>query len=164
MNPSRRWIFVCVGLLLGNVGVMAILVTASSWSAPTVVPHYYERAVDWDRTMAEARAVQQLGWRLELTLTAEGAALAVHDAEGAPVTGVHVRARGFHRSEPARAIELELTSGADGAARAMPHAGGGNWRATPGWYELDLEVKRGDVHYGQHRAVELRAAPLARLR
>jgi nitrogen fixation protein FixH len=164
MTASRRWIFLCVGLLVGNVGVMAILVTASSWSAPTVVPHYYERAVDWDRTMAEERAVQQLGWRLELTLTTEGAALAVHDATGAPVAGATVRARGFHRSEPTRAIELELTSGADGTAHAVPRTGGASWRATPGWYELDLEVKRGDVQYGQHRTALLRAAPLVRRR
>lgn len=164
MTLARRWLFVCVGLLLGNVVVMAVLVTASRWSEPTVLPHYYERAVDWDRAMAETRIIQQLGWRLDLTLTSEGGALAVHDAAGVPVAGVTVRARGFHRSAPARAIELELTSGTDGTARAVPRDRGASWRATPGWYELDLEVHRGDVRYAQHRAVELRAAPLARLR
>jgi nitrogen fixation protein FixH len=164
MTLARRWLFVCVGLLLGNVAVMAILVTASTWSAPTVLPHYYERAVEWDRAMAEVRTIQQLGWRLDLTFTTEGAALAVHDADGAPVPGVTVRASGFHRSEPARAIELELTSGADGTARAVPRDRDAKWPATPGWYELDLEVHRGEVRYAQHRTVELRAAPLARLR
>ncbi len=146
----RRWIYVCIGLLTVNAGVMAILIVASARSAPTVVPHYYERAVDWDRTMAEERAMERLGWKVELSLAQAGATVTLHTASGQPLDGATVSLSGFPRAHPALRLQLEQVTGGDGRAQlAAPQP------LLAGWYELDLTVTRGPVRISLHRAVEL---------
>ncbi len=152
MSAPRRWIYVCVGLLVTNALVMAVLVTASSKSAPAVVPRYYERAVAWDQTMAEAKLAAELGWTLELSLDDQGAAVKLVDRDGRPVSGAEISVRGFHRARPAQRLALALVTDAAGEARAPASSG----ERTAGWYELDVEIERGAVRYSLHRAVELR--------
>lgn len=150
MTLPRRWIYVCIGLLTVNAGVMAILIVASARSAPTVVPHYYERAVAWDRAMAEERAIERLGWKVELALLEAGATVTLHTAEGLPLEGAIVSLSGFPRAHPERHLQLEQVTGGDGRAQlaaAQP--------LLAGWYELDLAVARGPVRISLHRAVEL---------
>lgn len=153
MIAPRRWIFVCVGLLSINALVMVVLVTASSRSAPAVVPRYYERAVAWDQTMAEARLADELGWTLALSLSAHGATAKLVDRDGQPIAGAALTVRGFHRAQPARRVELSLITNAAGEAA-------GSAASLPaGWYELDVELAHGQVRYSVHRAVEQRDAP-----
>jgi nitrogen fixation protein FixH len=154
---SRRWIFVCVGLLVTNALVMAVLVTASSRSAPAVVPQYYERAVAWDQTMAEARLAAELGWSLELSLDGDRAKMRLSDRAGQPVAGAALTIGGFHRAQPALRIELSRVTDSSGEATASLAA-----PRTAGWYELDIGLERGAVRYSLHRAVELRDVLAAR--
>lgn len=152
MSAPRRWLCVCVGLLVTNALVMAVLVTASSRSAPAVVPRYYERAVAWDQTMEEARLAAELGWTLELSLGDHGAAARLVDRDGQPVSGARLTIGGFHRARPAQRLALVLVTDAAGEARAPALSGD----RTAGWYELDVEIAHGAVRYSLHRAVELR--------
>lgn len=156
MKLPRRWIFVCIGLLVGNAAVMSVLIVASTRSAPTVVPHYYERAVDWDRTVEEARAAERLGWKLELSLRQGGVTVEVRDASGQPLEGAAVSVRGFPRAFPKRQVALELVTGADGRATSAGEP------LVPGWYELDLELQRGPVRIALHRAAMLPEAVAAK--
>lgn len=53
-NPRcLRWPLIVIGLLLGHVCLMAVAVTVAvrDRSNP-VVPDYYQKAADWDRTHA----------------------------------------------------------------------------------------------------------------
>jgi nitrogen fixation protein FixH len=157
MSLPRRWLFVPIGLLVINALVMAVLVIASSSHPPAVVPRYYERAVTWDQSVAEAQLASDLGWKVDLELATMGAVVRARDGQGLPVAGAHVRISGFHRSQPRRAMEVEMTTDAGGDARAIPHDGAQAWLATPGWYEIDVAVKRGAISYSTHRSVELAA-------
>ncbi len=174
MNVHRRWIYASAGLLAINVLAMAVLVTASSHSAPLVVPQYYERAVAWDQAMADARRAAALGWRLELALGDGGALeLSVRTADGQPVAGVHVVGGGVHRGSPRHRLAFDLTTDADGraqiaAAQAARQEGAARpaTKVLPGWYQLELTVERGAVRYSERRAARLRdpagvAAPAA---
>lgn len=161
MNVQRRWIYVCAGLLLANVGVMVVLVLASSWSAPAVVPTYYERAVTWDAAAARARVAEQLGWTVELELQRGGARMRMRDGAGQPIVGAALALSGFHRGHPEQRAELRLVTDAAGEARGVPRSGGAAWRATPGWYEVELQIERGAIAYSLHRAVELPLATAA---
>lgn len=151
MSAPRRWIYVCVGLLVTNALVMAVLVTASSKSAPAVVPQYYERAVAWDQTMAEAKLAAELGWTLALELEDAGIAVKLVDRDRQPVSGARLTIGGFHRARPAQRLALVLVTDAAGEARAPALSG----TRTSGWYELDVEIVRDPVRYSLHRAVEL---------
>ncbi len=155
MNVQRRWIYVCAGLLLLNALVMGVLATASSWSAPAVVPEYYERAVTWDQAVARAAAAERLGWTVELALTRDGARLRMRDGDGRPVAGARIALRGFHRGHPSHRAELVVTTDAAGDAAGVPRDGAGPWRATAGWYELELQIDRGALGYTVHRAARL---------
>jgi hypothetical protein len=157
MNVQRRWIYVCAGLLGINALVMVVLVTASAWSAPAVVPRYYEQAVGWDKEQAAVRAADELGWTVSCELSAAGARLRMRDGAGQPVAGARITLTGFHRGYPARRAELEVVTDAAGEALGVPRDGAAPWQPTTGWYELELRVHRGDLGYAVRRAVELPA-------
>lgn len=153
MSLGARWIAISVGLLVANVLVMIFLVLASNWSRPTVVPQYYERAVAWDQQMADDELAKELGWKLDLALSTEGVQVRALDGAGQPLGGAQITLRGFHRKTPTHRADATLVTDDHGQAQAVP----AGWLATPGFYELDLAVKRGAVSYSVHRAVQLPA-------
>jgi nitrogen fixation protein FixH len=155
MKLPRRWMFVPIGLLAVNALVMVVLVTASSWHPPEVVPQYYERAVAWDQSVAAAQAAQDLGWKIDVELDGRGARIRAHDGAGRPVAQAHVTLTGFHRRYPDRRAQLEVTTDEVGDAQGVPSDGVNRWRATPGWYELDIAIKRGAISYSVHRSLQL---------
>lgn len=154
MSVHKRWLVIIVGLLVTNALVMGVLVTASSWHPPTVVPRYYERAVAWDQRMADDQLATELGWKIEVKLSHEGVLVRAHDGAGQPVAGARFTLAGFHRGSPAHRADVALVTDDAGVARAVPGAAT-TWHATPGWYELDIGVHRGDISYSMHREVEL---------
>jgi nitrogen fixation protein FixH len=155
MTLPRRWMFVPIGLLSLNALVMVVLVTASSWHPPEVVPQYYERAVAWDQAVAAAQAAEDLGWKIDVALDHGGASVRAHDGAGRPVARAHVTLTGFHRGYPDRRAQLDLTTDAVGDARGVPRDGVNAWRATPGWYEVEIAIKRGAISYSVHRSLRL---------
>lgn len=161
MNVQRRWIYVCAGLLGVNALVMVVLVAASAWSAPAVVPSYYEHAVGWDQEQAAARAADELGWTVSCELSAAGARLRMRDAAGQPVVGARIKLTGFHRGHPTHRAALELVTDAAGEASGVPLDGAAPWRATPGWYQIELSIHHGALGYAVRRALELPAPDAA---
>jgi nitrogen fixation protein FixH len=159
MSLSRRWLAVCVGLLVVNALAMACLVVASSARRPTLLPQYYERAVAWDETMAEELLQEQVGWQIDCELSASGALFRVRDRDGHPVSDVTITATGFHRSHPDQSATFHVTTDDRGVARAHPQGTAASWTAIAGWYEFDLQVHRGAIRYSLHRTITLADGP-----
>jgi nitrogen fixation protein FixH len=154
MKPTRRWLFVAVGLLAANALAMATLVVASSWSRPTVVPNYYERAVRWDQRVAAAEPARQYGWQVDLAVGDGGATVHARDGRGLPLRDLHLRGVGRHRSAPEQRIAFELVTDEQGLGHT-PRAAAQAWSGRPGWYEIDLEIQSGALHYFERRSIEL---------
>ena len=136
---------------LGVALVLALTVGLNLWvyrlaSAPdaaVVEPDYYRKAVAYDTTLAERRASDALGWRLDAALglpDATGAApLTVRLAgpDGAPLDGARVRVRAVHNLIAGHAVEGALApAGAGVYAASLPLRLRGLW-------ELDFEIDRG---------------------
>jgi hypothetical protein len=61
-RPQRhlRWPLIVIGLLLGHMCIMLVAVVLATREHPSkVIPGYYEKAVNWDRTQAELRAANR---------------------------------------------------------------------------------------------------------
>jgi len=55
-----RWPLIVIGLLLGHMAIMLVAVVLATREHPSkVIPGYYEKAVNWDRTQAELRAAER---------------------------------------------------------------------------------------------------------
>jgi len=56
VRPERhlRWPLIVIGLLLGHMAIMfvAVVLATRDRASSAVIPDYYQKAVDWDRTHA----------------------------------------------------------------------------------------------------------------
>lgn len=143
MKNGRAWPW-ALGLVLavtvvGNIWVMRV---ASGDPSFVIEPDYYQKAVDWDSTMARSARSAALGWTLtarlapasadgNVTLTAQ-----LRDAGGEPVTGAVVTVEATHNARAANILAAELTPAEDGSYTAMLPA------ARRGLWELRFEVAR----------------------
>ena len=146
MKPAALWPAAVVGALVVTVGAnIAILVLANDSDKAVVEPHYYEKAVAWDSTMAQGRRNESLGWSIRATLTpsAGGARLeaSLADRAGAPLAGAALRVEAIHNLDAARRVEATLRDaggGAYGADLPLRHAG---------LWELRFTVERGGERF-----------------
>ena len=133
MKPGAWWPIAIVGVLAVTVGAnVALMVAARDPNAYVVEPDYYRKAVNWDSTMAQARASVALGWQVDAALrdwTPAGTPLRVQlaDSTGAPLTGAAVRVELINNLSPehAAARRARATSGAGRyeARVALPRPG-----------------------------------------
>jgi nitrogen fixation protein FixH len=113
-------------------------------------PDYYDKAVHWDETQAEARASEALGLKLELTAPLAVAAggkvkvqLSVKDRRDLAFSGAEVTLEAFPNAYAGRTQRLSLTELAPGVY------GGELSRGVPGLWELRIVVTQGGLHYGE---------------
>lgn len=130
-----RWPAIIVGLLAGHVLLMGIAVlVATSDTSFQVVPDYYRKSLEWDRTQAMLRASARLGWTLRIE---PGAAdlrgqrdvrVTLRDANGEGVAGATVELDYLHaaQAQPQRAT-LELDS-AGACVASLPMRASGFWQ------------------------------------
>ena len=142
------WPGFIVGLLslgvLANVGLMVLANTDPSFS---VEPDYYQKALDWDQTMAQERQNLRLGWGATLTTAPadEGMSVVarVTDKEGAPVAPDAVSVEASHNARGGHVLTATFMQRRDGSFSAdMPIR-------RPGMWEFRLAVQRGDEHFTQ---------------
>jgi len=128
--PNRRvrlpWALVPVALLLSSalgVGWMAIVAVRDPHFA--IEPDYYQKAIGWDRTQAQAATNQRLGY----TITAPGVVkfdvhglasleLTIRDRNGQPVTGAQLTARAFANAYSGKLLHVGFEEQAAGRYRA----------------------------------------------
>lgn len=143
------WPLIVVGLLLGHLTIMmTAVVLASRDKSFTVLPDYYQQAVNWDKNRAELRASERLGWQATIVpapdvdaIGRRAVALTLTDAAGKPIPNAAVELTGYHHARPADLLKATFRTDASGRASqtlAMPREG---------FYQLNLSATAGRDHF-----------------
>ncbi|MEZ4412124.1 MAG: FixH family protein [Gemmatimonadales bacterium] len=144
MNSAKLWPAALVAVLAITVAAnVAIYWTANHDSSFAVEPDYYQRAIDWDSTVARGQRSDALGWAADVRLAppdAGQATLSVTLAarNGTPLDSADVRAALSHNAHGANVFQVRLLPSGPGLyAARVPSATQGLWR-------VDLAATRGD--------------------
>ncbi|MCB9845214.1 MAG: FixH family protein [Phycisphaeraceae bacterium] len=115
--PHVLWPGLVVTLISISVGFAAITAYfALSDPSATVVPDYYQRALDWDESAGRRAASEALGWKAGVSVDAAPNAAGLRavrvrlvDSEGAALAGLSVRLSAFAhvRAREVQHIDLE---------------------------------------------------------
>lgn len=147
MNASKLWPAALIAVLAITVAAnAAIYWTANHDRSFAVEPDYYQRAVDWDSTVARAKRSAALGWVTQVDLAPpEGGkatlSVTITTHDGAPLDSADVRASLSHNAEGARIFSLQLLPAGPGRyAARVPSTAQGLWR-------VDLSATRGQDAY-----------------
>jgi nitrogen fixation protein FixH len=148
-----------VALLASATLNVTFAVVASRDASFAVEPDYYQRSLEWDRTMAQEDANRALGWRIEVQTAAPPRpgtlrlAVRLTDRDGHDLdhAGVTVEAR--HGASAATAVTGTFV-GADGGRYVadLPLRRAGLW-------DLRFVVRRAGDLYTQRVAADLPGAP-----
>lgn len=138
-RDARRgwyWPLIVLGLLALGVGAnVVLLVKANADPSFAVEPDYYRKALDWEKTQAQARVNGELGWEAAVDVAPKagtpGRAVVrarLTDRLGAAVVGARVSLEAFHNSRSADRIEATLSDAGSGAYLAdVPMRREGLW-------------------------------------
>lgn len=152
MTARTRWVAIIAGLLLGNAAATGVLIGLSSGQTRhRVLPDYYQRAVTWDSTMAEAQASAALGWRADLAVDGRELTLTVVDRGGAPVADAAVELVAVPRGRVDATVSAAAVAIGPGVYRVAltGHRGG--------LHDVALRVVRGSERFVADRLVDLGA-------
>ncbi|MBK9072413.1 MAG: FixH family protein [Myxococcales bacterium] len=147
-DPGKRWIGVVLILLLGNVGMVGMLmIAAGPADARRVIPDYYQRAATYDREIAQRGTNRQMGLSTRIVATASTWTLGVRGRNGA-VTDARVGVAIRHRSRPEldRAIVLTPASGGYETALALP----------VGLYDVEVTIETAAGKFIDTQEVEIK--------
>ncbi len=147
-QPGRWWVWpaIVVGLLLMNVTMCFTAVYLSQLDrSHAILPDYYQRAVDWDRSAAARRASAALGWTAAFSfgdavsiLGERAVTLHLTDRDGRPVDDADVRLHYFHHARGAERFDGRLNRLSPGVYIAsLPMRRAGLW-------EFEIVAARGD--------------------
>jgi hypothetical protein len=145
------WAWVPAGLLasmLLGLGTLAYIAIDDPGFA--LEPNYYEKAVQWDRSQAEARESQALGFRLapahSLMLGADGGIeveLELRDRQGRLVSGAELSLEAFPNAAARKIDRAKLHETSPGTYRARLRGG------ASGLWELRCQVAYGTARFQQ---------------
>lgn len=159
MKRGSWWPVAIVAILTLTVGAnFWIYAVANDDRGIAIEPDYYQKAVAWDSSMAQARENRALGWHITPSLgaftQADGAGLHVTltDSTGAPIPDATVKVSGFYNARAGDVSDATLAPGSGGYDGRLPVHHGGVW-------ELRFDVRRGAVHFTAISRVE--AVPAA---
>jgi hypothetical protein len=119
-----KWPLIVIGLLLGHISIMVTaVVLATTDKSFAVLPDYYQKAVNWDRSQAALRASEKLGWQVILVPSPEvdptghrTISLTLTDSANRPIANADVEVTAYHQ---ARANEvIQTTFHTDSAGQA----------------------------------------------
>lgn len=113
-NAGRKWPFFIVGLLLLNVTVCAITVTAAVMNPADTEPNYYQRALDWDRNKLEWPQADSLGWKAIIGQLPGGLLDVRLEGPQGPVLATRVEVEVFHQAHSRERVRLEMKRIGDG--------------------------------------------------
>ena len=156
--PSQRWALVPVALLVSSVA-------GFSWMALVAVrdPNfalerdYYQKAIHWDQTQAQAATNQRLAYRVSiapsipLDLTGHARiSMKLTDSSGRAITGAHVLADAFPNAFSDEISNLTLEEQGSGVYAVTLNA------KRAGLWELRLSVENAGEHATAIARCELR--------
>lgn len=138
--PTRfarvRWPIIIVAMLSGHVGAMVLAVNvalgdgAETGNGHSVLPSYYERAVNWDEDRAAMSRSDDLGWLAVITPAvlndADGSrsvTIDMRDDAGYPLTDLTIHAKAWHH-----------------AVGKIVEGGGEPMAGADGFYSLELPM------------------------
>ncbi|MGE0556130.1 MAG: FixH family protein [Gemmatimonadales bacterium] len=150
MKPGSLWPIALAGVLGLTVVANGVLVYQATRAGPAATePDYYQRALDWDSTMAQARVNLELGWRVSGRLTGDGRVeLAVSDRDGAPIALARIDGEGF------------ALAGGDAYRLSLAPIGDGNYEGRLGDRRAGLHEIRLTIRTDDHRVTAvLRGSP-----
>jgi nitrogen fixation protein FixH len=121
-RAGLRWALVPVGLLLSStVGVGWMAAVAARDPNFALEHDYYQKAIHWDQTQAQAASNQRLGYRFVLPsrvsrdpLGKASVELKIVDRSGQPVAGARVTAEAFANAYSDDISRLEFSERAPG--------------------------------------------------
>jgi hypothetical protein len=150
------WAWVPV-LLLGSmfVGLGTMAYVAIDDPHFALEPNYYDKAVHWDRSQAEARASATTGLHLQLaplvTAGDGGVDIEVHvtGRDTSPFTGAQVELSAFPNAYADRVQKLSLRETAPGVYAGRLR------RGVLGLWELRFAVAREALRFGEVRRVDV---------
>jgi nitrogen fixation protein FixH len=144
-----KWPLIVVGLLLGHISIMiTAVVLATSDKSFAVLPDYYQKAVNWDRSQADLRASEKLGWQVMLvpspdvdptgrrTLT-----LTLADSDGRPIGNADVEVSAYHQARPNEVIQATFHTDASGQASQVVTM------RREGFYQIGITALAGTQRY-----------------
>jgi len=160
-----RWPIIIVGMLSGHVGAMVLAVNVASGDSGSgnghsVLPSYYERAVQWDESRAALARSVELGWQATISPAVfadqagvRSVVIEMRDAEGAPLTGLLVQAKAWHHAiGEIQEGEAAALTGADGTYRvSLPMERAGQW-------SFEILATRGDDAFVSQSTLDLASA------
>ncbi len=151
LPPHIAWpLFIVAILLTGITSAVVTMIAAHSDGGAQVIEDYYEKASNWDAIAARRAASRALGWTTAVQVLdrAPSASLravqfTVHDADGAPVTGLTgtVQARRPERAGVVGEAPLVPVDEVPGRYEAMLPV------LRPGLWDFDLLARRGEDVY-----------------
>lgn len=151
------WAWLPAGLLasmLLGLGTLAYIAIDDPGFA--LEPNYYEKAVQWDRSLAEARESQALGFRLEpghaLWLAADGGIeveLTLRDRQGSLVSGAELSMEAFPNAAARKIQRSKLREVSPGTYRVQLQGG------ASGLWELRCRVSYGAARFQQVLRLEV---------
>lgn len=143
-----------LGSMLLGLGTMAYLAIDDPSFA--LEPNYYDKAVHWERSQAEARDSQALGLQLSLLRPLASSALGevelelgIHDRQGLPVRDAAVQLEAFPNAYATQIQQVTLHESSPGVYR------GKLARGVRGLWELRLRVSQGSSHFRQVMRVDV---------
>ena len=157
----RAWLWPAglVALLVGSAAAnIAFMLVATGDPSFAVERNYYQKALRWDETMAQAQRNRALGWTVAAELSpAEGGrgqmrvSAKVTDRDGTALDGATLSVEVFHNARAGQVLEAVLAPVSDGYTSLLE---GGR----PGLWELRFRVTRGKAVFTQVLTRELTAA------
>jgi nitrogen fixation protein FixH len=152
---------------IGIAGVLAATVAANVWLATianddpsfAIEPDYYQKAITWDSTLAQAHTNTTLGWRLTPSLGTIGPAgharvrATLTDSTGAPISNASVQLSALQIARANNVHRVTLTASAAGIYDGQIDA------RLPGQWELRFDVRSGSTHFTDVARVDARLAP-----
>ncbi len=144
-SRERIWPTMIITALLGNVVLGVVLVRVAGGDRHFAVEsNYYQKAVNWDSTMAQEGRNAALGWVMVPSLGAVGTAagdslvVTLHQAGGEPVTNATVTLEAIPVAYAADVRRATLAATGDPGRYAAPGVIG-----RAGLWELRLTAVRG---------------------
>ena len=148
MKPGMGWP-IGVAVILGAtvVGNLVMMKVANGDPSFAIEPNYYQKAVQFDSTLAEERRSATLGWSATSTIVAGGTGkmriVTVHllDAQQQPVQGATVTITALFNARANDVLSATLRESAPGQYEAPLKA------RYPGQWEVRVDAVRGTDHF-----------------